>query len=75
MIITPFKMSLYKVKFNAKLHWGSDILINKFEFEKKSKKRKKYYFWKINNYLKYFENTLNNSDDESSVRDAFEEEQ
>ena len=71
MNITPFKMSLYKVKFNAKVHWGSDILI--FEFEKKSKKRKKYYFWKINNYLKYFENKLKNS--AIGVRDAFEDEQ
>ena len=31
-----------------------------FEFEKNVRKEKKYYFLKINNYLKYFENTLNN---------------
>ena len=46
MIIIPFKMSLYKVKFNAKLHWGSDILIFEFEFEKKSKKRENTIFEK-----------------------------
>ena len=34
--------------------------IYKFEFERKGTK---YYFCKINNYLKYFENTLNNSAD------------
>ena len=26
-LITPFKMSLYKVKLDAKFHWGRDILI------------------------------------------------
>ena len=40
MIITPFKMSLYKVKYHAKYHWGSDILIYKFEFEKNVIKEK-----------------------------------
>ena len=73
MIIIPFKMSLYKVKFNAKLHWDSDILI--FEFEKKSKKRENTIFEKstiIWNILKILRIIVIM---EVALRNAFEDEQ
>ena len=46
MLITPFKMLLYKVKLDAKFYCGYNILIFRSLNLKKMQEKKKILFWK-----------------------------
>ena len=50
MLIIPFRMSLYKVKLDAKFHWGYNILIYISLNLKKSLKMKKIIFCQCHYY-------------------------